>query len=282
MKRQSIFSRIEPPEQLALLAINKYATWHTWSDAFRDFLVRTADELSRLRSPPTLRIKRLSEYNYTFSLPASVWKQAGFRDQLEIFAQSLAETRPRGKLMLFDGLLGRHLDGKRLHVLFALVRGVLAEQAADEFAAMYTPLGDIGSGVGDFPLHADMYVPQYLFNVFDRVPQKSGGCSTFLAVSTLKRIMSRQVRLPDSVARDIIAMFEIESKTDRYARCFDLLHGEHQWVPELEQRLAEHQLTIALRSGQGYLLHDRSWLHGRDKPHGSVTANRVRRLIFGV
>lgn len=282
MRRQPIFRRIEPPRGLARLPINRHAAWHTWSDGFRDFLFRSAGELARLPLPPTRRIKLRSRYNYTFSLPPARLKNASLRDQLEAFAQSLAATRPSRKLMLFDGLLGSHLDGKRLHVLFALLRGVLAERATDEFAAMYTPLGDTGGDVGDFLLHADMYVPQYLFNVFDHVPPKTGGSSTFLTVSTLKRIVSRQGGLPERTARNLIAMFESEARTDRYEKCYDLLHGEHRWVPELERSLAEHQLTIPLRSGQGYLLHDRSWLHGRNKPSGGVTANRVRRLIYGI
>jgi hypothetical protein len=80
----------------------------------------------------------------------------------------------------------------------------------------------------------------------------------------------------------LFSMFERESNTDRYETCFDLLHGDHKWVPRLEKFLTEHQLKIPLRSGQGYLLHDRSWLHGRIKPSGGVTANRVRRLIYGI
>lgn len=282
MKLPPIFCRIDPPRHLAQLEINKYATWHSWSDEFRDFLFHASGELNRFPPPPTRRIKRLSRYNYTFSLPPQAWKDNFLRDQLKGFTQSLAATRPRRKLMLFDGLLGPNLDGRRLHVLFALARGALVESAADEFAAMYTPLGDTGSDVGDFLLHADMYVPQYLFNVFDHVPPKTGGSSTFLPVLMLKRIIDRQARLPTSAARRLIAMFESKSRNDLYERCFDLLHGQHPWVSELEQDLADHQLTIPLRSGQGYLLHDRSWLHGRNKPSGGVTASRIRRLIYGI
>jgi hypothetical protein len=278
---RSIFCRIEPPDNLAHLAINRFATWHTWSDAFRAFLVHAGDELRRFPSPPTVRIKRLSNYDYTFSLPPTLWKDASLHKQFETFVQSLAKVRPTKRLMFFDRLLGAHLDGQGLHVLFAIIRGALAKSATNDFAAMYTPLGDTGDAVGDFLLHADLYVPQYLFNVFDNVSADYGGASTFLAVSSLKRIVARQPKLPWTVARRLISMFEKESKSDRFDKCFDLLHGEHQWVPKLEQSLAEHQMQIPLRAGQGYLLHDRSWLHGRLKPVGGVPANRVRRLIYG-
>jgi hypothetical protein len=279
--RQSIFCRIEPPGNLADLAINRFATWHTWSDAFRAFLVLAGDELRRFPSPPTVRVKRLSKYDYTFSLPPTLWEDASLHKQFESFVQSLAKVRPTRRLMLFDKLLGAHLDGQKLHVLFAVIRGALAESATNDLAAMYTPLGDTGDHIGDFLLHADLYLPQYLFNVFDNVPADAGGASTFLAVSSLKRIVTRQPELPGAVARRLIAMFERESKSDRFEKCFDLLHGDHQWVPQLEQSLTEHQMQIPLRSGQGYLLHDRSWLHGRLKPVGGVPADRVRRLVYG-
>ena len=279
--RQSIFCRIEPPDNLAHLAINRFATWHTWSDAFRAFLVHADDELRRFPSPPTIRVKRLSDYDYTFSLPPTLWEDASLHKQFKSFVQSLAKVRPTGRLMFFDKLLGAHLDGPKLHVLFALLRGTLAKSATNDFAAMYTPLGDTGAAVGDFLLHADLYVPQYLFNVFDNVSADDGGASTFLAVSSLKRIVAQQPGLPGAVARHLTSVFERESKSDRFEKCFDLLHGEHPWVPQLEQSLVEQQMQIPLRAGQGYLLHDRSWLHGRNKPYGGVPENRVRRLIYG-
>jgi hypothetical protein len=280
--RRSIFCRIEPPDNLAHLAINRFATWHTWSDAFRTFLVDAEGELRRFPPPPTVRIKRLSDYDYTFSMPPAVWGDASRQKQFESFVQSLAQVRPTARLMLFDKLLGAHLDGQKLHVLFAVMRGALAESAANDFAAMYTPLGNTGDDIGDFPLHADLYVPQYLFNVFDNVPADAAGASTFLAVSSLKRIVTKQSNLPGAIVRRLMSMFEAGSKSDRFEKCFDLLHGGHPWVPQLEQSLAEHQMQIPLRSGQGYLLHDRSWLHGRLKPVGGVPANRVRRLVYGL
>lgn len=276
-----IFRRIAPPVKTAGLAINKFSTWYTWSDEFRAFLDRAAGELTRFPSPPTVRLKRLSEYNYTFSLPPTTWKNASLQTECEAFAQSLAGTRPSRKLLLFDDLLGQHLDGQTLHILFALIRGTLVRAATNEFAAMYTPLGDTGNDVGDFLLHADLYVPQYLFNIFDNVSARTGGTSTFLSIERLKKVVTK-AGMPRAAAHTLISIFERDSKSDRFKKCFDLLHGDHRWVPQLEEALSEHQLEIPLRSGQGYLLHDRSWLHGRNKPKGGVTPNRVRRLIYGI
>jgi hypothetical protein len=278
---RSIFREIGPPKRTAKLAINEFSTWHTWSDEFCAFLVRAADEFAGFPAPPIMRLNHLSEYNYTFSLLPAEWKDSSLCKEFEAFVRSLAGTRPRRKLMLFDRLLGPHLDGQKLRVLFALTRGTLVQMANSEFAAMYAPLGNIGVDVGDFLLHADLYVPQYLFNVFDNVRATTGGASTFLPVPRLKQIAT-QVKMPSSAARTLLSMFEKDSKSDRFEKCFDLLHGEHRWVPQMEECFAAHQLKIPLRSGQGYLLHDRSWLHGRNKPTGGVEANRVHRLIYGM
>jgi hypothetical protein len=277
---RSIFQEIDPPKRTAKLAINKFSTWHSWSDEFCSFLVHAANEFAGFPPPSTVRLKQLSEYNYTFSLLPADWKDPALRKEFETFVRSLARTRPK-KLMLFDRLLGPHLDGQKLHVLFALIRGTLVRMAKNEFAAMYTPLGSTGADVGDFLLHADLYLPQYLFNIFDNVRATTGGASTFLPILGLKQLVT-EIKMPISAARTLISMFEKESKSDRFEKCFDLLHGEHRWVPQMEVYFAEHQLKIPLRSGQGYLLHDRSWLHGRNKPTGGVEANRVRRLIYGI
>ena len=141
---RSIFRRIAPPVETAGLAINKFSTWYTWSDEFRAFLVRATGEMTRFPSPSTIILKRVSEYNYTFSLTPTAWKDASLQKEFEAFAQSLAGTRPSKKLLLFDGLLGQHLSGPTLHILFALIRGTLVKAAKNEFAAMYTPLGDTG------------------------------------------------------------------------------------------------------------------------------------------
>jgi hypothetical protein len=45
--------------------------------------------------------------------------------------------------------------------------------------------------------------------------------------------------------------------------------------------MEQRQLRIKLYAGQGYLLSDRAWLHGRDAPRGGVPINRLHRLVFG-
>jgi len=152
--------------------------------------------------------------------------------------------------------------------------------AGDPRTAMYTPLGTIGKNAGEFPLHADLYIPTLLFNVFDNVSSEGSSASTFLSVASLRRLIPAVPSLPAARGRAIAALFERETRKDQFEVLYDLLHGEHRWVPALERAMTRRQLAIRLQAGQGYLLHDRKWLHGRAAPDGSVPVDRLRRLVF--
>jgi hypothetical protein len=280
-KAQAIFREIAPPASHANSPINKFATWHTWSPTFRSFLAQAAAELGRLSAPPVCRIKRLKTYDQTFSWPLDRWVDADLRRRFISFARSLNTVRPGRKIMLFDGMMGPQLDSKRLHALFALLRGALKDFAGDERAAMYSALGEVGKTAGDFPLHADLYISTMLFNIFDDVAPDDSGASTFLPVSALRKIIPRVSSLPPRQGKRIMGMFEDGSPKDRFDMLYDLLHGPHPWVKTLEAAMQERQVRIKLQSGQGYLLHDRLWLHGRDNPRDGVARDRLRRLVFG-
>ena len=40
------------------------------------------------------------------------------------------------------------------------------------------------------------------------------------------------------------------------------------------------QEKIKLLYGQGYMIHDRKWLHGRDSPSNGVKSNRLYGFVF--
>jgi hypothetical protein len=133
---------------------------------------------------------------------------------------------------------------------------------------------------GNFPLHADLYIPRILFNVFEAVPDDDTGASLFLPVSTLRKLMSGITSLPYEIENLILAIIEQQSEFDGFEVLDNLLHGHWVWVRDLEHAMERKQLRIKLRPGQGYLLDDRKWLHGREAPKGGVPANRLHRLIF--
>lgn len=276
----SIFREIKPPAAQADLPINRTATWHTWSKPFLRFLHDATDEIRQLGKPRVLHIRGL-KYGSTYSLSPKRLVDADLSQRFAAFSQSLHGVRPTRKIMLFDELLCAELDAGKLRALLALLRGSFATSATDERAAMYSPLGEIGKKAGGFPLHADLFIPKFLLNIFDDVSPDDSGASTFLPVATLRRLLRGIKSLPVRKANEIAALFADRLRLDHFDKLYDLLHGSHRWVRDLERSMGQHQFRIKLHAGQGYLLNDRFWLHGREAPHGGVSINRLHRLVYG-
>jgi hypothetical protein len=134
----------------------------------------------------------------------------------------------------------------------------------------------------DFPLHCDLYIPQYLWNVYEETAPGRQGASTFLPVSILLDKLAVQVRsLPGRKREQLRKLIQVENYKDRYDALFALLYGvENSWSAELKDRMHKECMQIKFAKGQGYMIHDRSWLHGKTRTFGHVTAKRLHRLIF--
>jgi hypothetical protein len=275
MQRLQIFERIEPPRAQARLAVNQVAAWYTWSPEFCSVIRDLRPWICQLDEPKLVRIRGLDNYDYTFASPAPV------PEAMRPFIRSLcAIKRPRG-IMLFTRLLNRRLDSLILRRLFALLRRGIAEHLCDERFSLYAPLSNTGKHAGDFALHADLYLPELLFNVFELVPGDSTGASTFLSTADLNRILRKIPSIPKNIARRIRECLTKPVDKDRFDEFFDLLHGPDQpWSSELSHHLAQREMTIKFAPGQGYLVHDRTWLHGRKTATGGVPVRRVHRLVF--
>lgn len=276
----ALFERAESPAERRIGGIGKSPEWFSWSRPFRDFLGECGPLLTDLPQPELIRVPQLTTYDYTFSLsPEAIFDHKTVK-RLQQFSQALFEFKSPTKIMLFTDLFFDGFDGRALHRLFALLRHYLAALCKDPRQALYAPLGSVGTHEGEFPLHADLYVPELLFNVFDEVPNDDSGASTFLPVSTLLDLMETP-SIPDYVQRRVRAVFEESINEDSYDDIYDFLYdGSHPWVMSLLLAMTTRRFQIKLRSGEGYLIHDRTWLHGRTAPKGGVTANRVHRLIF--
>lgn len=274
MSVTEIFESIAAPAPRQSLAINDYAEWRTWSGSFRECILDLRDWLLALPEPKLTHIHGLEEYDYTFALQTSI------PVTLSPFIRSLCAMRRPHKIILLTKLLDEPFDGGILRRLFALMRGSIAEMLGDQRFCLYAPLSTTGRKVGDFALHADLYLPEILFNVFERVPRDCSGGSTFLAVRTLRELLEGMDNVPAKAKAGILECFDLPPTEDRYEKLFHLLHGPARWSKRLEKQMREHQLRITLARGEGYLIHDRSWLHGREAPSGGVSSRRLHRLIF--
>jgi len=275
MTMPDVFTRTASPAALRSLAINRFGRWYTWSVDFLQAVRDCEAWLRRLPEPELIHLPGLGQYDYTFTL-ATVPPPS-----LRAFMPTLgAMRRPRG-IMLFTGLLDGPLDGFLLRRLFALMRDGVAAVLRDERYSLYAPLGATGRYAGDFTLHADLYLPELLFNVFEEVPADSSGASIFLHILDLYRLIDRIDAVPSQTRRMIATCFRDAAYGDRFGQLFGLLHDHARpGILELEAAMRARQLTVRLGRGQGYLIHDRTWLHGREAPSGAVPTRRLHRLVF--
>jgi hypothetical protein len=280
-----IFQKVDGPGRDRGSRARDIGDWYTWSDEFLAFAAEWERCASDLPEPRLVQLSELvgTEYDRTFSLGSALAERPRLREGVLEAARGLRSLRVGERLMFFRDLLGdQGLSPSALHCLFAALRDALAGLWDDARRAMYAPLGSTGPADGAFPLHADLYVPRVLFNVFDDVPRDPSGATLLLSLSALEELAARGRRMPADVLRRLTSRFREVAAVDRYDEVFDLLHGAHPWVAELEGAMEQHQTAIKFESGEGYLLHDRRWLHGRTTPTGGVPRNRVHRLVFDV
>lgn len=131
-----------------------------------------------------------------------------------------------------------------------------------------------------FALHADLYPPMFLLNIFDDVPSDSSGASLFLPAERFFESIHSLQCIPGDIKAAMVDCLDRPVPEDRYQEFYDLLHGDHQWTGELQKELQGHARAIKLFRGEGYILNDRRWLHGRTAPSGGVPQNRLYRLVF--
>lgn len=196
------------------------------------------------------------------------------------FAKALEAYSPRTSLLAFDRLLDGRIDSEMLYALFVAFRACLCKIARDQKRALCTPVRAVARDAG-FPLHADLFPREKLFIVFDDVSPADGGASLFLGVRMLLALLEKTESCPPRVRRRVRTLLCSRLHQDGFDELYELLHGcGNPWVPDLECRMAEKQIVFRFRRGQGYLIDDRRWLHGRRASEIPVTSRRFRRLVF--
>lgn len=272
--RLSLFASSTPPRRLT----SQDVKWLTWSPAFRDFISRYERELRTISRPALVNVRGCEPYESTYDVPLSRLRWLPERD-LRTLARSLAAIAPGGNMLVLDRLIDDQIDSGVLLSLFVLFRASLVSASGSPSKAMSRPVSRVSRDPG-FPLHADLFAHRRLLLVFDDVANH-GGASLFLSTTVLTRLLRENDACPKRVQVRVAALLRDRRRVDRFDEFFDLLHNRrHPWVPELEERMTEHQLVLRLRRGQGYLIDDRAWLHGRMPSDIAVRAGRFRRLAF--
>jgi hypothetical protein len=280
MEKKRLFEKVDPPRSQAKLAINRHAHWFTWSSEFRFFLKEWKAYSRTLSRLEAVFFDQNDEYAWTYTLNMARISDAGIKAALDTYTKRLFEMKVPRQIMLLTDLLGGCLDRRALQMLFAALRAGLVDLLPSPRHAVFSR-AQVERKDRQFLLHADLYIPELLFNVFDVVPDDDSGASMFLSLSSLRRILPRIEYFDINAREELLTSFSKTIDRDGFNRVYRLLHGSHNpWVPELEKAMDKEKLRIKLRTGQGYLIHDRKWLHGREVTSGNVSCNRFYRLVF--
>jgi hypothetical protein len=286
-----ILQTIDPPESHRLNNINDYGRWYTWSDQFREF-IRVRKSLIELLGKPVLHESIYHDKNRswhpwyqaggpTYTITESYEQTRDFFCDLLPYAMDIVDLSVGTSITLLSGMAGDDLSWEILPTVLASIRDIIAKSAEDSKAALYVPLGTRGPLAGEFPLHADLYGPNMLFNIFQDVPNDQSGASIFLPLSLFKEIIKALPEVDVTTQDKILATLAGPVEHDRFSEFYHLLHHPaHKWVAPLESAMKAKQLCLKMDSGQGYIINDHKWLHGRLAPNGGVSENRVHRLIY--
>lgn len=278
-KRRSLFEPVAVPNSRCRNRIHEAASWWTWSEDFRECLPTWLHEAQGAGyRPRTARIPGLKRYDYTFSALHCESGKA-LSDRLAPWAENLRGVKSGTRIMLLRELLLPGMTSDDLRLLFTALRDALSPDITSPDGALYAPLGDTGGAPSEFPLHCDLYVPRRLWNVFDEVPSTgNSGASVFLRTADLARL-ALECGIPKRT-RDALKSCLTSEGRDRYDEFYSLLYASTPESDELDRRMRAAAYRIRLKRGEGYLIDDRVWMHGRTMTERSVTRNRLHRLTF--
>jgi len=262
-----------------------WATWHTWSPGFR----RLLGELVECVDPdwPVPHIEELrpgDRYARTFSLPPAVESDSrwdALQEELRLYAASLVTMPKPSRVLLLTGLFDGVRPCERIKFVLAALRQAIVELLDDQDAAYYAPLGSTGPGIGAFAAHSDLYVPDLLMNIFEDVPGDDSGASVFISAERFCEVLRNTPSVPTRIELKVKALLRDELRGDGFDDFYKTLYGRGvPWSEPLRVAQTTKQERISMRAGEGYLIHDRSWLHGREAPSCGVSTNRLHRLVF--
>lgn len=275
----ALFQQVEPPLAHRHNPVSSVCKWVTWSKRHLTLARRHQAELAQVPLPRIIHLRDGKKYDYT--LTCSLRIPTGLHDWIAELAEDLTTLRLGSRLLLFSGLINDWISADGLHRLFGLIRARIAKDAGFGFAALYAPLGMVGAKAGAFPLHSDLYRGEVLWNVFDHVPAGTSGASTLLRATDLYAALRSIAGVPKDLTERVRATLRGPVVGDGFDSFYQLLHDEsNSWSGRLAAEFTRRQFKIKLRKGEGYMLNDRLWLHGRTAPRGGVSSSRLHRLVY--
>lgn len=224
----------------------------------------------------------------TWNLPVDAISDETLRnDMLELAGALYDYELPTGEAAIMTDLFDGLAPDAALP-LIAWLRGAIVHISGSNAAAIAAPTGMAGQSidltegvnVGPFELHSDMWIPALLMNMFGRGVVPGQGLTTLLSMSELWDIAASCGMPPDVIEQTQFAITEA-GECDYYGHFHKFLYDSHPWSGNLKQALMDAAMTFQVDPGQGYIVNDRRWLHGRTSldPRDMDPRYREERLL---
>jgi hypothetical protein len=200
-------------------------------------------------------------YTLTWHVPVNEILDGGLRREMLDFARAMYHYElPPGDVVILTGMLdGPGADGA-LH-LFGWLRAALSAISGEESSAIAAPTGQAGDLDGSFALHADMWIPALLFNVFNHVVPGQGA-SLLLSMDDMWDV-AVDAGVPAEIRARMADARVDAGECDYFEQFNGLLYDDHPWTDDVRRALIAAAIELPMAPGQGYFVNDREWLHGR-------------------
>lgn len=274
-----LFIQVPIPRHHRRDVVARHARWYSWSPASIRLIERNLECILALSVPSCISVRGCDPYSSTYSYRLSALPDPLVRFALEA-AEALLRVRTGRRMRFLSGMLDPPLSSSVFHKCFALIRAGMARLKGDPRAALYAPVKTERVDDG-FPLHSDLFLTERLWLVFDDVPKGKSGKALFLPRHLLDAAIKTNHLVPSVTRRRLRALFGGRTVGDSFDECYDLIYSDKPWTASLVQAMKRNYWAIKLYRGEGYLLNDRRWLHGRTAVKGRVSATRFHRLVYG-
>lgn len=276
-----IFKEIQSPAEHMELTSSHRAKWFTWSDDMLSVSDEIEAESTKYGPPDQIPFKTVDK-GATYSVDL---KRVGpvFCKTILKISDGIGKIKLKDELYFFDDMIGNTFSSEAFQFLISCIRADLSTRRGDEMGSLYPPLST-AKPKNTFPVHSDFYFPVHLWNIFDEVPEGNQGLSLLLQVDTLLNKIIKQIpNFPPDKEAHVRSLFKekVQNNDHAYYDLFAILHSkENWWAEEIESGIDKYVLSLKLNRGQGYMVNDRKWLHGRGFTADEVTIKRLHRLLF--
>jgi hypothetical protein len=253
--------------------------FYTWSDYWAKRLSLVGEELSNIETT-LINIDPNEPYGLTYSTLDSWVPSQQLCCAVDNLADMLVELNPAKDIIVFEKLLLNEFTSKSLHSLFSLLSMRINEKHGfPNYVSLHSPIKSEACDRG-FPVHADLFKSRAILNIISRNDEFHGGDILLISLKDLSDAMYATRSMPTQTIELIKERLNKRTSHDEFDYIFDLIHGDHPWVNDLESAIESRQICIPGSYGMGYFVIDGQWLHGRTKIHGSVSNTRLERLVF--